>query len=112
MSNSKSVRVLESLRKMEVLIIIALYLELRNRKTDKVLIENVQDRCDMIINQLKNRQKKLGEVTRERQAANGMENEVDEEIMQKQMEDEKVVETSWAGTSMTTKMFKDIVKRL
>lgn len=67
MSNSKSVKVLGSLRKMEVLVIIALYLELRNRKSDKVLIEHVQDRCDMILNQIKNRQKKLGEITRERQ---------------------------------------------
>lgn len=32
--------------------------------------------------------------------------------MQKQMEDEKVIETNWAGTFMTTKMFKDIMKRL
>jgi|TARA_B110000285_G_C15035673_1_gene569123 origin recognition complex subunit 1 len=41
MSNSKTVQVLKGLRKFEVLVVIALYLELKSSKQLKVLMDNV-----------------------------------------------------------------------
>jgi Cdc6-like AAA superfamily ATPase len=52
MSNSKTVHVLKSLRKYEVLVILALFLELKSSKLEKVLMDKVQDRCQIIINNL------------------------------------------------------------
>lgn len=50
MANSKTVKVLLGLRKFEIMIIIALFLELKTQKTDKVLMDSVQDRCEIILN--------------------------------------------------------------
>jgi len=45
MQNSKVVNVLKGLRKLEVLFIIALLLEIKSRKQERILIDHVQDRC-------------------------------------------------------------------
>lgn len=45
MQNSKVVNVLKGLRKLEVVFVIALKLELNRQKKEKVSIDSVQDRC-------------------------------------------------------------------
>jgi len=45
MQNSKVVNVLKGLRKLEVLFVIALLLEIKSRKQERILINHVQDRC-------------------------------------------------------------------
>lgn len=63
MANSKTVKVLLGLRKFEIMIIIALFLELKTQKTDKVLMDSVQDRCEIILNQMKDMPQNLGAKT-------------------------------------------------
>lgn len=50
--NSKTSQLLRSLRKYEVLIVIAIYLELLIRKSEKVLIDSVYQRCQTMITTL------------------------------------------------------------
>ena len=50
MSNSNTVKVLRGLRKFEIMVMIALFLEQTTQKTDKVLIDSIQDRCEIILN--------------------------------------------------------------
>ena len=47
MSNSNIVRVMKGLRKLEVLILIALYLE--NHAVEKVELDRLQDRCANVL---------------------------------------------------------------
>ena len=53
MANSKTVNVLKGLRKFEIVVIIALYLELTVNKVDKILMDKVQQRCEDIIHHMK-----------------------------------------------------------
>jgi Cdc6-like AAA superfamily ATPase len=52
MSNSKTVQVLRGLRKLEVLVTISLFLELKSSKQSKVLMDRVQDRCETLLAKL------------------------------------------------------------
>ena len=60
MANSKTVKVLKGLRKFEIIVIISLFLELKTQRTDKVLMDSVQDRCEIILNQMKDQPQNLG----------------------------------------------------
>lgn len=57
--NSKTVMVLKTLRKFEILIIIAIYLELNAQKVEKVLFDKVQDRCDNMLKVLDWKEKNI-----------------------------------------------------
>lgn len=50
--NSKTVQVLQGLQKNEVVTILALYNELTSSKCEKVLMDDVQDRCNVILKQV------------------------------------------------------------
>lgn len=47
--NTKNSILLKSLRRYEVLVIIAIYLEFLVSKLEKVLLDRVQDRCDNML---------------------------------------------------------------
>jgi Cdc6-like AAA superfamily ATPase len=47
--NSKNVQVLQALQKNEVVAVLALYNELQSQKLEKVLIDDVQDKCNAIL---------------------------------------------------------------
>lgn len=47
--NSKTVHVLQTLQKNEVVTVLALYNELQQKKCEKVLIDDVQDKCSAIL---------------------------------------------------------------
>jgi hypothetical protein len=66
MANSNTVKVLRGLRKFEIMIMIALFLELKTRNTDKVLLDSVQDRCEIILNNLRTSPSQLGKATHDR----------------------------------------------
>ena len=52
---AKTIQVLQQLCKEEVLMLLALFLELRTTKSEKVLMEDVQDRINTIRNQAEQR---------------------------------------------------------
>jgi hypothetical protein len=53
MYNSKTVKVLQSLHKFEIIALLALYHESRAKEgTEKICIDSVQDRANAISNQL------------------------------------------------------------
>lgn len=47
--NSKTVQVLRTLQKMEVVVVLALHHELAHRKQERVSLDDVQDRCNAIL---------------------------------------------------------------
>lgn len=47
--NTKSYHLLKSLRRYEILVIIAIYIEFLVTKLEKVLLDKVQDRCDSML---------------------------------------------------------------
>lgn len=51
MFNSKTVKVLGSLKKAEVIVMLALWHELQIQQTERVLLDTVQDRCNVILKQ-------------------------------------------------------------
>jgi len=57
--NSKTVQVLSTLKKNEVIVIIALYNELNARKIERVLLDDVHDRCNHFLRQVLGWQAKL-----------------------------------------------------
>lgn len=50
--NTKQCILLKSLRRFEILVIMAIYLEFITSKSEKVLLDRVQDRCDNMLSQL------------------------------------------------------------
>ena len=50
--NSKQCQLLKSLRKYEVLVVMAIYMEQIITKSEKSPLDKVQDRCDNMLNQL------------------------------------------------------------
>jgi hypothetical protein len=66
MANSNTVKVLRGLRKFEVMVMISLFLELKTQNTDKVLIDTIQDRCEIILNAMKTKPSELGKATNDR----------------------------------------------
>lgn len=91
MSNSKTVHVLKGLRKFEIIVIIAIFLELKQKRVDKILMDCVQQRCEDIIQRMK--------------AGGSLLDTIDEkkEIRKYQ---------NWHLSILTTTMFREIVKRL
>lgn len=106
MSNSNTVKVLRGLRKFEIMVMIALFLEQTTQKTDKVLIDSIQDRCEIILNQMKTKPSELGKATHERGQ--------DEEMLDDDDMPEKKTKfyLNWEKAYLTTQMFREIVKRL
>ena len=50
--NSKQCQLLKSLRLYEILVVMAIYIEQVVSKSEKVLLDKVQDRCDSMLTQL------------------------------------------------------------
>jgi hypothetical protein len=55
LQNSKTVSVMKGLRKFEVIVIIALFLELQSNQVEKILLDKVQERCEQILFHMQNR---------------------------------------------------------
>lgn len=99
MSNSKTVQVLKGLRKLEVLVIISLFLELKSSKQSKVLMDRVQDRCETLLAKLTDSALHVRKV---------LENAEGEKLEQKTF----YYETNWHHCIFSTSIFREIVKRL
>jgi len=103
MQNSKTVKVLKGLRKFEIIVILALWLELKANKSEKVLMEKVQDRCEAILlhmqQDFRNNRKLPPNPTQDGPTDMIKESEV------------KTYE-NWNTSILTTTMFREIVKRL
>ena len=52
MFESKTVQVLKTLKKNEVIVVLALYNEIKCQRAEKVLLDDVQDRCSTILKRL------------------------------------------------------------
>lgn len=50
--NSKQCQLLKSLRRYEVLVVMAIYIEQLVSKSEKIPLDKVQDRCDSMLTQL------------------------------------------------------------
>lgn len=101
---------LQGLRKFEIIVIIALYLELQSNKTEKVLMEKVQDRCEAILGHLKNDAMSHRKLKPDVGAQGPAEGEVEVDDFERQ-EEIKCYE-NWKHSFLTTTMFREIVKRL
>lgn len=94
MSNSNIVQVMKGLRKYEVLILIALFLE--NSRVEKVELDKLQERCSDILKDLKEKE--------ESRAKKSMFTQELDELVKGY--------GNWKTSFLTTSMFREIVKRL
>ena len=99
MQKSKTVQVLKGLRKLEVLVVIAMFLELKQRRQEKVLMDYVQDRCENLIKSLKDNRHNLFD-------------EDQQKVEYKNKLGQELRYNNWKTTIFTTTIFRDIVKRL
>lgn len=106
MQSSKTVNVLRGLRKFEVIVIIALFLELQVNRVDRILMERVQQRCDDILWRMKTRP--VSALSLAPRPA-GTDNDPEDSGEEKQ---EMKRYSNWQDSALTTTMFREIVKRL
>lgn len=99
MSNSNVVKVMKGLRKLEVLTLIALYLE--NHSVEKVELDRLQERCVIVLRAMQEHDagQKKGNMFGERRG-------IDDQP------ETKVNYGNWEASFLTTAMFREIVKRL
>ena len=95
MSNSNIVQVMKGLRKLEILILIALYLE--NAKVEKVPLEPLQERAAVIMRDMRE-----SDVNRTKGTM----------FTTDIIPEDEVKYGNWQRSFLTTSMFREIIKRL
>ena len=109
MSKSNIVRVMRGLRKFEVLVLVALFLE---QKEEKVSLDAVQDRCDTVLVAMQ--QNEASKTSNQHQVFTQLpDQEEHPDAEYEPVRDLKPVEyKNWHNSFLTTSMFREIVKRL